>query len=235
MAKQRGLRGFTRVDALVAGAACLVLALFVSALHAMTREHYFRTVCAAHLGDIGKTMFVYAADNETVLPRAGGPLMMWGRTADWAASDRRTAYGIASDVSLGRATISSCFYLLVKYYQAQPGLFVCPGDEGTTAFSLADVANLAGISAGFDLADAWDFGPSTTSYKSCSFAYHFPFAAHNLTTSRDANLAVAADRNPWLTSPAGAASTFAEFQPDISPYAGDADTARVGNSASHLR
>ena len=56
------------------GVVRLVLVLLVSTLHAMTREHYFRTVCAAHLAEIGTTMFVYATDNETALPRTpAGP------------------------------------------------------------------------------------------------------------------------------------------------------------------
>ncbi len=72
-----------------------------------------------------------------------------------------------------------------------------------------------------------------TSYKSCSFAYHMPYGPYALTTARDPNLAVAADRNPWIKSPAADAASFANFKPDLSPYTGNADTARAGNAFAH--
>ncbi len=112
---------------LVAGVVCLVLVLLVSMLHAMTREHYFRTVCAAHLAEIGKTMFVYANDNETALPRAGGPTTTWGAVSNWSFPQRYVAFGLAADGNGGKATISSCFYLLVKYYQLPTEALRVPG------------------------------------------------------------------------------------------------------------
>lgn len=234
MAEKRGLRGFTRLDALVSGAACLVLVLLVPVLLGKPRERSVRMACAANLAQIGKTTFVYAADYEGVLPRAGGATTRWGMTVNWEAPDRYRAFGLSiADGSGGRATISSCFYLLVKYYEAPTRLFLCRGDKGTKEFRLSGVW---GQSVGqFKLSDAWDFGPAATAFKSCSFSYHFPYSQYALTTSRDPNLAVAADRNPWLASPAGAAGNFAEFKPDL-PGAGAAVTAemgRKGNAISH--
>jgi hypothetical protein len=234
MRTRRNIRGFTRLDALVAGVVCLILVLLVSTLHAMTQEHYFRTVCAAHLAEVGKTMFVYANDNETALPRAGGPTTTWGRIANWAATNRTMAYGLSADGNGGKATISSCFYLLVKYYQLPAGLFVCPGDEGTTEFSLAKTAGVSGVPANLELEDAWDFGPLAISWKSCSFAYHNPFGPYALTTARDPNLAVAADRNPWFKSPAGDPQAFNLFKPDLPGYTGGtAETAEAANAVAH--
>lgn len=230
MAIQRKHRGFTRLDALVVAAVCLAFVLLVPVLHAMTQEHYFRTVCAARIAEIGKTMFVYANDNETALPRAGGPTTSWGLVENWQAPTRQLAFGTAADGRGGRATISSSFYLVVKYCEARPRLFLCPGDKGTTEFEVSD----AGVSADFELARAWDFGPAQVSSKSCSFSYHLPYGGYALTTSRDPNLAVAADRNPWFPSPAAAPASFAEFAPDLPGYAGATpSTARVGNAVAH--
>jgi hypothetical protein len=223
------------LDALVAGVVCLVLVLLVSTLHAMTRERYFRTVCAAHLAEIGRTMSVYAADNEAALPRAGGPTTTWGMLANWVGAARPLAFGLGADGTGGKATINSSFYLLVKYYQLPTGLFVCPGDEGTTEFSLAKVAGAGGVLSSLELEDAWDFGPMAISWKSCSFAYHCPFfGPHALTTARDPNLAVAADRNPWLKSPAGDPRAFGLFKPDLTNYTGGtSETAKAGNAIAH--
>lgn len=69
--------------------------------------------------------------------------------------------------------------------------------------------------------------------RSCSFSYHVPFGQYALTTSRDPNLAVAADRNPWLPSPAGAASNIAEFKVDLPGNAATPETGRKGNAIAH--
>ncbi|HSV99856.1 MAG TPA: hypothetical protein VLI39_06770 [Sedimentisphaerales bacterium] len=125
-----------------------------------------------------------------------------------------------------------CPYCLVKYYQASPRLFVCPGDKGTSEFTLSK----AGLSTNVKLADVWDFGPWAVSSQSCSFAYHQPYGQYALTMTRDPNLAVAADRSPWIASPAAAPAPRASFTPDITGYSGGtAETARAGNAISHGR
>ena len=57
----------------------------------------------------------------------------------------------------GKATISSCFYLLVKYAEVTPKSFICKGDSGTTEFKLSELT--AAPAANFELIDVWDFGP----------------------------------------------------------------------------
>jgi prepilin-type processing-associated H-X9-DG protein len=46
-------------------------------------------------------------------------------------------------------------------------------------------------------------------------------------------MAVAADRNPWINSPAGKVKDFASFKPDIEPWNATPQAARKGNSLSH--
>ena len=92
MAEKRNRRGFTRLDALFAGVACLVLVLMVPVLLAKPRERSIRTLCAANLAQIGKTMFLYAADNEGTLPRAGGLNTAWGPVANWHGISRNAAF-----------------------------------------------------------------------------------------------------------------------------------------------
>jgi hypothetical protein len=231
MVEKHNQRGFTRIDALVAGVACLVLVLLASVLLGRPRERSIRTVCAANLAQIGKTMFVYANDYEGVLPRAGGRNTMWGQTMNWTATKRYEAFNLTAFGEGGRATISSCFYLLVKYYEAPTRLFLCRGDKGTIEFKLSEAGPLP--RPDFGLSDAWDFGPPMLAYRSCSFSYHFPFSTYALETSRDPNLAVAADRNPWIKSPAGDVVSLVDFKPDIPPYGGTPEQARHGNAYAH--
>ncbi len=171
-------------------------------------------------------MLVYANDYHGVLPRAGGPASTWKGPVIWNAVDANTAYGVSTGE--GRATISSCLYLLVKYLQVPPRMFVCPADERTKEFGIAEET---GVPADFRLTDAWEFGTHPTN--KCSYAYHLPFGQYGLTTSRDPNLVVAADRNPWIVSPAADAGVFNAFIPDVAPYSGTVETARMGNAVSH--
>jgi hypothetical protein len=229
MAERWNLKRLTRVDVLAVGGICLLLIVLVPILLAKPRKQSIRRVCGANLAQIGKTMLVYANDYEGALPRAGGPTTMWGPTANWTAPDRYRAFGVAADGSGGTATISSSFYLLVKYYEAPTRLFVCRGDKGTTEFKLSD--SLLGVN--FKLANAWDFGPMADAFKHSSDSYHIPYGSFALTTSRDPNLAVAADRNPWITSPMADAGQLTHFKRDTDAFCGTPEQAREGNTNTH--
>jgi hypothetical protein len=223
----------TRPEVLV----LLVLGMFLltagAPLASEPKEQANRALCKANLAKIGKAMLIYAGDHDGALPRAGGPTTVWrGLGINWAASSRYTAYGVTVGANEGGgASISSCFYLLVKYLEMPTKVFVCPSDANTVPFKLAD----EGInSTSFRLIDAWDFGDDPSD--NCSYAYHIPFGKYALKTSRDPNLAVAADRNPWIASPARTVvdqDRWARFLPEISPYFGRVEQARRGNSITH--
>ena len=132
-------KGFTLVELLVVIAIiALLMGILMPAL-ARVRQLAFRMTCGTNLSGIGKAMLIYANDYEDELPRAGGRNTAWGQVANWQAPSRVTAYGLtAADNSGGKASISSCFYLLVKYAEVTPKSFICKGDSGTTEFKLAD-------------------------------------------------------------------------------------------------
>jgi prepilin-type N-terminal cleavage/methylation domain-containing protein len=223
-------KGFTLVELLVVIAIiALLMGILMPAL-ARVRQLAFRMTCGTNLAGIGKAMLIYANDYEDELPRAGGRNTTWGQVTNWAGTSRMQAYGVAADGTGGRASISSCFYLLVKYAEVTPKSFICKGDSGTTEFKLADQQLPR---ANFELIDAWDFGPATAAYKSCSYSYHLPFGMYALTVSSEPGFAVAADRNPWFASPAAAASTeWTQFIPDLTT-AGNSESAKKGNTLSH--
>ncbi|MHC4464674.1 MAG: hypothetical protein ACYS30_25080 [Planctomycetota bacterium] len=182
----------------------------------------YRMVCGTNLAGIGKAMYHYANDYDNEFPRAGGPNSKWGRTANWQADNRYNAYGLSQDGSGGRATVSSSFYLLVKYMEVQPKSFLCKGDAGISVFnpSKDGVKNK-------DLIDLWDFGPEPT--KHCSYSYHMPYGPYALTTSYLPGVAVAADRNPWMASPfVKAKRNFNKFNPD-----GGREKSNIGNAVAH--
>jgi len=230
-------RGFTLVELLVVIAIiALLMGILMPAL-ARVRQLAFRMVCGTNLSGIGKAMLIYANDYEDELPRAGGRSSTWGgmpNNTAWTQADRRLAFTLQPDGSGGTASISSCFYLLVKYSEVTPKSFICKGDAGTSEFKLSDQTNLP---TNFELIDAWDFGPPGESWKHCSYTYHIPFSQYALTTSNEPGFAVAADRNPWIVSPAAAAANWTKWKPDVvypgGGAAGNSDQAKLGNAINH--
>jgi hypothetical protein len=197
----------------------------------------FRMTCGTNLAGIGKAMLIYANDYEDELPRAGGRTSTWGSLlpAGWMAANRKDAYGLAADGTGGKASISSCFYLLVKYAEVTPKSFICKGDAGTTEFKLSEYSDVLPVT--YELINLWDFGPPADALKHCSYSYHMPFSKYALTTSNEPGLAVAGDRNPWLPSPGAAAQTISDFKPDVTgpgvSAAGTSEQARKGNAITH--
>ena len=224
-------KGFTLVELLVVIAIiALLMGILMPAL-ARVRQLAFRMTCGTNLSGIGKAMLIYANDYEDELPRAGGRNTQWGSTTNWMAPDRYTAFGLDRTTGDGgMASISSCFYLLVKYAEVTPKSFICKGDAGTTEFKLSERTD---VPTNFELIDAWDFGPPADAYTHCSYAYHIPFGLYALTTSSEPGFAIAADRNPWVISPAAAAADFSLFRPDIAPWNGSNEQARNGNALAH--
>ena len=230
-------KGFTLVELLVVIAIiALLMGILMPAL-ARVRQLAFRMTCGTNLSGMGKAMLIYANDYEDELPRAGGRNTTWGGPVVWDAVDRFRAYNISADGTGGRATITSSFYLLVKYAEVTPKSFVCKADSGTTEFNLANYPTRAAIVE--ELIHAWDFGglPGEAPITHCSYAYHLPYGVFALTSSSEPGMAVAADRNPFIASPSldaqTAADKYANFKPDIQPWNGTAEQAKFGNAIAH--
>jgi prepilin-type N-terminal cleavage/methylation domain-containing protein len=219
-------KGFTLVELLVVIAIiALLMGILMPAL-ARVRQVAFRMVCGTNLSGIGKAMLIYANDYDDEFPRAGGRNSTWaGKIPMWLADNRFTAYGLNPDGSGGVGTITSSFYLLVKYAEVTPKSFVCKSDSGTTEFKPAE------YNAGNrELIDLWDFGPEAVNH--CSYSYHMPFGLYALTTSSEPGMAVAADRNPFIDSPAAEAQGKIDRWPGFNPEGGK-EIIQIGNALAH--
>ena len=232
-------KGFTLVELLVVIAIiALLMGILMPAL-AKVRQLAHRMVCGTNLSGIGKAMLVYATDNEDEYPRAGGRASKWpsnGYIAVWDDTTLVTAFGGSPTT----ATITSSFFLLVKYAEVQTKQFVCKGDAGARVFKLSD-----GVSQSTDVledvTEVWDFGKKTGIY--CSYSYHLPYnntaGATGFPLSSISNSAspIAADRNPYLDRNAAdyidgtADGEDAPSWTDGEYY----DQDKTGNSAAHQR
>jgi prepilin-type N-terminal cleavage/methylation domain-containing protein len=189
-------KGFTLVELLVViSIIALLMAILMPAL-AKVKQLAHRMVCGTNLSGIGKSMIMYSTDNHEEYPIAGDriPQPTWGTTAAWQAQFR-------PDVWTSTASITSCFYLLIKYADAQPKQFVCKGDVGSMIFKLSEVIPMPVIT---DITEAWDFGPvgRVRPGKYCSYSYHNPFwyggVNYAVSTVTNPGCAIAADRNPFF-------------------------------------
>jgi prepilin-type N-terminal cleavage/methylation domain-containing protein len=134
-------KGFTLVELLVVIAIiALLMGILMPAL-SKVRAIAYRIVCGSNLTGIGKSMLVYAQDNDEEFPYSGvSRTLMWsvqnsttkeeGGIKDWKGTSRTDAYG-------SNNSICSSFYLLIKYADVQPKLFVCKGDNGTSPFEIS--------------------------------------------------------------------------------------------------
>lgn len=207
-------KGFTLVELLVVIAIiALLMGILMPAL-SRVRQIAFRMVCGTNLSGIGKAMLIYANDYNDEFPRAGGV-----GTATWAKKIPNFAGKTAAEAYVvsgaAKATITSSFYLLVKYTDVTPKSFLCKGDSTAKEF-------LPGNNV--DLITLWDFG--VDAINCCSYSYHLPYTtpSYALSTSGDPGMAVASDPSPLSE----ATNDFSKFDP-----AGSKELKNYGNSITH--
>jgi prepilin-type N-terminal cleavage/methylation domain-containing protein len=218
--------GFTLVELLVVIAIIALLMGILMPSLARVRVIANRMVCGSHLSGIGKSMLMYASDYHNKYPRAGLFNSAWsatGRIAQWDTKYRKDAF------AGGGATVTSSFFMLVRFGDALPKQFVCPGDNDATEFQLSQYTTTIK-----DLTEAWDFGTNPGIH--CSYSMQDPYTDLALDCQSSPGSPLAADRNPYLDKNAvnyvsgmsrGVAPSFTDneyFDPDL-----------TGNAAGHER
>jgi hypothetical protein len=166
-------------------------------------------VCANNLSAIGKAMLNYSNDNQEGYPRAGHAGSEWstrGELRNWYSQTGRQWGRPPCEV-----TITSSFYMLIKYADMTPKQFVCRGDIGTRVFRLSDVYPGILPDEVDEVTQVWDFGAKQDMWTKlvpgqyCTYSYHMPYNDRGLDTpgfplSPASNPAspLCADRNPYL-------------------------------------
>jgi hypothetical protein len=206
-------------------------------------------------------MNVYANDQDEEYPKAGPPNSVWsdkGFITKFEADNPVEAFG-----GNQTATITSCWYLLVKYAESPPKQFVCKGDYGIVEMKLSlfgDKLKPQGTDL-YEFPELWDFADNVdyAPGQLCSYSLHDPFQAvldpsdeHErakpATPTGNPDAPIAADRNPVFDKNAnlpGGGGGYWENQDgkgtDVqwlpSPEGGFVyyDPSKVENSACHQR
>ncbi len=218
-------KGFTLVELLVVIAIIALLMGILMPSLARVRVIANRMVCGSHLSSIGKSMLMYTNDYHNKYPQAGLFNSAWtstGRIADWDAKHRKDAFA-------GGATVTSSFYLLIRFGEALPKEFICPGDNDAKEFQLTEYPTTAK-----DLKEGWDFGENPGIH--CSYSLQHPYADIKTDSSGSAGSPLAGDRNPCLDK--NAANYISGMSRGVAPSFVDNeyyDPDLTGNAAAHER
>jgi len=206
-------KGFTLIELLVVIAIiALLMGILMPALN-KARQLAQQMVCGTNLKGIGAAMVVYSADNNDEYPRAGPSGMGWSTAGvindskTWDDPNPVTAFKYGG-------TITSCFYLLIKYADVTPKQFLCKGDDGVEEFKLSKAGRTRPTIT--NIRQLWDFTNGRAEFwpgEFCSYSYHMPFQVENprsgtpgepetinygITSMSDPSSPVCADRNPHL-------------------------------------
>jgi hypothetical protein len=214
-------RSFAKAGIVIPFLSFFFLLILIPAL-ARVKTFAYQMVCGMNLSQIGMAMLLYAPEYRDEFPRSGSNTSAWtGKIYNWKGINRKEAFDLKADGTGGRVSISSCFYLLVKYADVEPKMFVCSADGA----KVWNPAKDDGTSS--DITHYWDFG--FIPRDNCSYSYHLPFGnPYYLTTSSEPGMAVAADRNPFIENASGFKKNFTLYNPT-----GTRDQIKNGNSTAH--
>lgn len=242
------IKGLTLSELVVVVLAVLLLVGVLMPGLSRSRQTMVRLLCQSNLEGIGRAMAAFANDNAGRYPRAGCEASIWSTTGniwDWAPvrfrppgqlSREDVAFEVTRDENgevdvagggQGHATITSSFYMLIRYSMATPKQFVCKGDVGAVEWRIEEEPGARKM--GYYMTRGFDFGSGDVIWPGevVTYSYHIPYSlvgsVHTFVITDLSNPAspVCADRNPYLDKNAP--------EPP-----GEPNGIRSFNSASHL-
>ena len=196
-------KGFTLVELLVVIA---IIALLVSILMpalGRAREMAKRVQCASQERGIGQGMALYQNDYRDSNPRIGRldtANSKFGHGKYLELADVVAAGNFFCDQSLihedKACRVNSCLYLLVKYEDIVPKMFLCPSDDLVEEMDLQEVILVE------PLVESWEDLNEFKSNGNVSYSYNDPYR-QLLDASASSALVLMADQSPRYTEENG--------------------------------
>lgn len=192
-------KGFTLIELLVVIAIiAMLMAILMPALGRVKRLAQ-RIVCASNLRGLGQACLIYSQENDEEFPEAGGP----GDDVWVQVGNQYDCWDLDNPVWTDRQnmTISMSQYLLVRYADVSPKVFVC-SSSGEKEFEGLDSVGKPPEQGAEEIIEMWDFGDEPTLHVSYSYQHpYFPNAATfskiTLNGMSASGMAIMADKNPW--------------------------------------
>jgi len=203
---KRTRKGFTLVELLVVIA---IIALLVSILMpalARAREIANRLKCSTQLRSIGQACALYQNDYKDSNPRIG---ILDRANSGFGAGVYQTVeelhnpipnagYWVNVDANMNDKAIfvGACLYLLVKYEDLVPKIFLCPSDDDNEEMDMSDIIALE------PLVENWEDLHDFPSLVNLSYSYNDPYT-QLLDASSSSALILMADKNPTFATETG--------------------------------
>ena len=190
-------KGFTLIELLVVIAIIAMLMAILMPALGKVRRLAQRLVCGTNLAGLGKSIMLYANDNDEDYPQQGGLTTQWAPGIISLPGWNNEAN--PNNGSLANVTVSSDLYLLIREADVAPKNFVCKSSD-QKEFEVTAANGVAGTDV--ELTDIWDFGNDSRLF--VSYSYHQQHRgsgtsiSYAVSTSSSSNSAVLADRNPYL-------------------------------------
>jgi len=193
-------RGFTLSELVIVGIVLFLLIAFLIIYPSLPHHHGDwspRIQCASQLSGIGKAIALYQNEYRDQNP------VVWGEKEVKGTFGMRL-YNMAGGSSITRwadpnfddwenqPTVGGCLYLLIKYEDLDPHMFVCPTAPDDKEMLIEDAIEVA-KEHGWEV-DSWYDLNDFQSMANLSYSYNDPWKAP-LDANAGANLALVADKS----------------------------------------
>jgi len=216
----------------------LLLASFLLPSHGC-RELAPHVQCAANLAGLGKAIAVYQADFKESNPVVFGPenkgsFGMGLYNEPYKNNNTRWVDPDFKDWD-SQPTVGGCLFLLVKYVDVTPEVFLCPMVKETIELTL-DTANMACKEKGLPSPKSWMDVNDFQSLANLSYSYNDPWKAL-MNSASPPTAVMMADKNPAYTTVTGVPNPQSGDSPLHTSKGGWDDdkrrNPRAGNSPNH--
>lgn len=201
-------KAFTLMELIVV--ICIMMCLFVFVMLILPKRHHGemskRVQCGSQLRGIGQAIALYQNDYRDLNPvvwSKDAPISQFGTGLYNQAYETRRARWANKEFAGWdqEPTIGGCLWLLVKYEDIVPKMFLCPSDDTAEEMDIEDAMEFA-AQKDYPMVESWEDLSDFQSMVNLSYSYNDPWMAL-LDVSASSGLVLMADKNPAYNTETG--------------------------------